>query len=187
MTAEGPNRLAAMPVKRAIRALAALACALTIAACGGEDEGTIPDEQGQQLLSQLGAIQDAVDVDCAAARASAVEFASSVDKLPEEVDTEVRKALSEGSQRLVALTEDPEQCKEPDIGTTDVETTTEPTTTTTSTTSSTTTTEETTTEEEPPTDSGGGPPEDTPGNGNPGGGNFEGGSDGSSGGIGTGD
>lgn len=178
-----PNRLAPMPGFRAYRALAAAACALFLAACGGE-EGTIPQDPGEKLLAQLQAIDEAVNNgQCEAAVATAVEFAETVNNLPEDVDPEVREGLVDASLNLRTLTDDPEQCREPDAGTTDAsapvpettsETETEPTTT------------ETTTEEEepPPADDGqgNGPPPETPGAGTPGAGSDDGGS---SGGIGS--
>ena len=191
MTGKVPNRLAAMPGKgaRATCASAVAACALLLAACGGEDEGTIPQEQGATLLAQLDALESSVETgDCDAAEATADEFAANVNALPGEVPQDVRGALIKASANLEELAADPTQCKEPELGPTDTETTTP--TTTESTTSSTTssTTEDTTTDEEPapPEDPGGGPPADTPGNSDPGGGSgddFEGG--GSSGGIGA--
>ena len=62
-SAEHPvNRLGSMPGNRALlSALAAAACAVGVAACGGDDEdGPIPAEQGNQLLDQLDEIEAAV-------------------------------------------------------------------------------------------------------------------------------
>jgi hypothetical protein len=186
-----PNRLAAMPGKgaRVTCASAVAACALLLAACGGEDEGTIPKEQGATLLAQLDAIESSVEAgDCDAAQATADEFAATVNALPGEVPQDVRGALIEASANLEELAADPAECKEPEVGPTDTETTTSSTTETTTSSTTSSTTDETTTDEEtaPPDDPGGGPPADTPGNSNPGGGSsddFEGGS--SSGGIGA--
>ena len=188
MSVGGPIRLAAMPGIRARRtcALALAACALALTACGGGEEGTIPQEPGQQLLAQLEAIQQAIDSrQCAAAQASAIEFAANVSALPEDVDPAVRAALVDAGANLTALAGDPTQCEEPEIGTTDVA---EPTTTTETTTTETTTDEEhEEPEEKPDEDSGGEPPAETPGKGDPGGpkGDGEGFEGGSSGGIGA--
>lgn len=193
MTLRTPNTLAAMPGKgaRPICAAAAMACAFLLTACGGDDEGTIPPDAGQTLIAQLQEIEDEVNqANCDAAQVTASEFAATVDSLPQSVDPEVRRALDDASAQLETLTNDPDQCLEPEIGTTDTATSTTATEETTSPT--TTTTEETTTGEDEETDeheeTGGGPPADTPGQGDPGGGSgsgndFEGG--GSSGGIGT--
>jgi len=178
-----------MPGIRAITgALAVAACAAALAACGGDDEaGSIPEDQGNQLLGLLDQIDSLVEEGrCDEAQAAAVEFGGQVNQLPSAVDGELRNALVEASARLETLTED--QCDEPEIGPSDdaevVPTEPEPTDTTTTTTDTT---------EEPPDDDddgqgGNGPPADTPGNGNPGGGNSGGGGGGgddSSGGIGS--
>lgn len=159
-------------------ALALAACALALGACGNDDEGTIPREQGEVLLAQLAAVEDAVDNGlCDAARSSAVEFAAAVSELPEDVDADVRAALVEASANLAELADDPSQCTPADTGTTDV---VEPTTTPTTSSTTSSTTEETTTEEheeEPEDRPGKGPPETPPGHDDSG--------DGSSGGIGT--
>ena len=188
MSIGGPIRLAAMPGIRARRtcALALAACALALTACGGDEEGTIPQEPGQQLLAQLQAVRQAIDSgQCDAAQASAVELATNLSALPEDVDPAVRAALVDAGANLTALAGDPTQCEEPDVGTTDVA---EPTTTTETTTTETTTDEEPEEpDEEPEDDSGGEPPADTPGKGDPGGpkGDGEGCEGGSSGGIGA--
>jgi hypothetical protein len=200
MTMRGPSRLASMPGIRAISsALAVVACAGTLAACGGDDEGgPIPQDAGDQMIGQLDQIEELVDQgNCSEARAVAASFAESVDQLPAEVDGELREGLVRASGNLVDLTENTEQCTPPTgtTGETDVvpPETPEETTTTEETTETTTTDED---EEPPPTDEdegdgGGGPPEDTPGNSDPGGGNEGGGNTGggtgddSSGGIGS--
>jgi hypothetical protein len=195
MSGMGVTRLGSMPGIRAISsALAAGACAAALAACGGDDEGgPIPQEEGNQLIGQLDDIESLVEQGaCDAAQQVAVEFATGVNNLPEEVGGELRQRLVEASGNLESLTGD--QCTPP-TGTTgetgelppetteevplpEEETTEEPTTTD---------------EEEPPPpeeDEGNGPPTDTPGGGDPGGGNQGGGSIGgdedSSGGIGSG-
>ena len=192
-TPRTPNRLARMPGTRARSTCAAAiaACALTLAACGGDDEGTIPREQGETLLAQLAEVERSVDTrNCDAARATADEFVATVSGLPAEVGQDVKAKLLEAGKQLEELAADPTQCEEPDTGTTDTGTTSTTSTTETTSTTDDTTTDETTTHEttEPPSDPGG-PPEDTPGNGDPGGpgdsdDDFEGG--GSSGGIGAG-
>ncbi len=175
-----------MPGIRAISsALAVVACAIGVAACGGEDDaGPIPRDEGDQLLAQLDQIESAVErQDCDEAQATALAFADRVDSLPSEVGGELREALVRASVNLESLSST--QCEEPEIGPSGETGVTPPPTTDTTTTSTTDTT--TTTDDEPPPDDtpGGGPPDDTPGNGNPGGG--DGDDDDSSGGIGSGD
>ena len=184
------SRLARMPGIRAIASALAAVCAVAgLAACGSDDEGTIPQENGQLMLAQLEDVEQAVDAqDCDTARSAAVGFTDQVDALPSEVDSEVRDALVEAGNQLVALTQDPEQCTPVDTGASDDATQTEqpeteipeeqevPE-------------EDTTDEETPPPDEGG---DGNSGNGNQGsGGNggqsdgFEGGGDSSGGGIGS--
>lgn len=187
MSRRTPTRLAAMPGIRArlTCALAVAAGAFLLAACGGGEDGTIPQDAGDQLLARLASIEEAVNSgNCETARIDAVELTGAVNSLPDDVDPEVKQGLIQAAAQLQKLTEDPTQCVEPDTGTTDViETTTSTSSSTTSTTESTTST----THEET-TDPDAGPPADTPGNGNPGGPNSPGGDDfegGSSGGIGA--
>jgi len=189
MTMRAASRLASMPGIRArSSALAVVACAAALAACGGDDEGgPIPQEAGDQLIDQLDDIETLVQQgDCETAQQVAASFADGVDQLPEEVGGELRNRLVDASTNLESLTTD--QCTgatgaSGETGEVPPETTEEPTP------------EEPaepapTEEEEPPPeeDGGGGPPANTPGNGDPGGGNEGGGNvggDESSGGIGS--
>lgn len=192
MTRGTPNTLAAMPGKgaRLFCAAAATTCALLLAACGDDGDGTIPPEDGEKLIAQLQEIEDrAAAAECDAAQATASEFAATVDGLPQSVDAEVLRALDAASAQLETLANDPDQCREPETGTTD--TTTDTSTNEATTSSTTSTTDETTDEEDEheeettsDEETGSGPPADTPGEGEPGGDDFEGG--GSSGGIGAG-
>lgn len=112
MKARRAARLAPMPGIRAIlSALVAATCAIAFVACGSDEEGAIPKPDGELLLTQLERIDDAVqNGECDAARATAAEFAETVDQLPEEVDGELRQGLVEASANLEQLTQDPEQC-----------------------------------------------------------------------------
>jgi cobalamin biosynthesis Mg chelatase CobN len=193
------TRVAAMPGKLQMT-LAACLCAGAVAGCGGSDDGTIPPENGEDMLTRLGALEERVQAgDCtgtAGAVAQAEEIQRLVSELPSSVDDEVREALERSSANLIELTE--EQCDEGASGeggsqtTTTDETTTEETTPTTTTT---TTTEETTTtdEDEPSNENqgggntGGGGGGGQPGGGNAGGGNTDGGNAGGGGGSGQGD
>ena len=192
MTMWAASRLASMPgIRASSSALAVVACASALAACGGDDEGgPIPQEAGDQLIGQLDQIETLVsDGDCDEAQQTAASASRRrVNELPEEVGGELRDRLVEASGNLESLTTD--QCTPAtgatgETGEVQPETTEEPTTPE-------ETTEPTTTEEdEPPPeeDDGGGPPADTPGNSDPGGGNEGGGNiggDEGSGGIGSG-
>ena len=177
-------------IRAILGALAAVACAAALAACGGDEEGgPIPESAGDQLLAQLEQIETAVNRgDCAAAQVAATGFAEQVNGL--EVEGQLRTALVDASVNLEGLTEDPEKCQ-PTTGATGeggVEpTTTETVETTTETTETTTDTPTDTTTDKPP--GGGGdeaPPPNDPGQGNQGGGGDPGGAGGnSSGGIGS--
>jgi hypothetical protein len=180
-----------MPGIRAFASALAAVCAVGLPACGSDDEGTIPQENGQAMLAQLDDVEQAVEAqDCDTARSAAVGLTDQVDALPADVDPELRDALVEASNQLVALTQDPEQCTPVETGASDDLTEEEPDTTTEA------PEEELPNEENPPTDEET-PPADEEGNEGPGGGNsgsngnsgsgsdFEGGEDSSGGGIGS--
>jgi hypothetical protein len=184
------TRLGSMPgIRATLSALAVVACAAGLAACGGDEEGgPIPQDAGEALIAQLDEIERAVqEGDCDAAQATALAFAQRVDDLPAEVSGELRTRLVEASANLEALI--PTQCEAaPATGPTG-ETGVVPTTTDTTTSTTETTTTDTTTDEPPPEtdedDEGG---DDQSGSGNAGGGPGAGGSGeggDSSGGIGS--
>jgi hypothetical protein len=184
----GPvTRLGSMPgIRATLGALAVVACAAGLAACGGDEEGgPIPQDAGETLIAQLDEIESAVQAgDCTLAQTTALDFAQGVNDLPTEVSGELRTRLVEASANLEELSQT--QCQEPATGPTG-ETGVVPPTTTTSTTETTTTTDTTTEEPSPDENNGNGPPIEPPGGGNPGG-NSGGGSgegDDSSGGIGS--
>lgn len=118
MSALAASRLGWMLGKRAkIGALATLACALSLAACGGSDDGTIPVETGNALLDQLERIDAAVkDGDCDLAQEESVAFAEAVNELGDEVDPQVREGLVEAGNNLSTLSR--EQCEPADTGAT---------------------------------------------------------------------
>ncbi len=92
-------------------------CTLVLAACGDDEDGTIPDEPAQSLQAQLDQIEASVGAgECDAAQTQAVGFAQSVNELPDDVDSRVREKLVEAAGNLAALTGT--QCEEPDTGTT---------------------------------------------------------------------
>jgi hypothetical protein len=133
--------------------LLAGALAIAIGGCGGDDEGSIPNDDSAELLRLVDSIEsETQNGNCELAQQQALEFSARVDALPQDVDPEVRQGLDEASQQIEDLTQDPTECAV--TGATDpseVETTTEeePETTTDE-------EPETTTDEEPP------PEEDEP-------------------------
>lgn len=151
-----------MPTPRTIFLSLALGavCATTLAACGGDDEGTIPPESASVMLAALDEAQAALEAnECETIASAASEVSDEAAGLPSETDPEVRQAVIAGAEQLFRLARSPDKCetatgpegqqKEPD---TDETTTAPPTTTTEETT--------TTTEEEPPPEQPGneGPP-----------------------------
>jgi hypothetical protein len=188
------SRLAAM-VGRTQISLLLCAFAFGIAGCGGSSDGSIPQEQAGDLLALLDTLQTDVQAgECDHVTGTADEFASRVEQLPSDVDSDVRNELTKAAAHLDQLAGEASSCTPVETGATGpagVETTTETTTpdetTTTSTTDETSTTEETTTtttDEAPPTEpegNGGGngqqpdeapapPPSDNEGQGSSGGG-----------------
>jgi hypothetical protein len=149
----GASRLAAMPGRLRNTLLASL-LALALAGCGSGDEGTIPPDKSETLISLTQAVQsDVANGDCDAARQHANELADQVRALPTPVEPDVRDALEKAAANLVEQTQDTDQCKSTTgaSGPTGTEPTTEPSTTE-PTTTETTTEKETTTEEEPATE-----------------------------------
>jgi hypothetical protein len=147
-----------MPTPRTIFLSLALGavCATTLAACGSDDEGTIPPESASVMVAALDEAQAALEAnECETIASAASEVSDQAAGLPSETDPEVRQAVIAGSEQLFRLARSPDKCEtaaapkgqKPKPDTT--ETTTAPTTTTTE--ETTTTTEETTTtEKEPP-------------------------------------
>jgi hypothetical protein len=184
MTPSEPPRplstLAAMARRRRISLLWCV-LALAIAGCGSGDDGTIPPEEADNLLTLLSDLEDDVAAgDCDLAQQHAQEVATAVEELPGDVDPEVADALAGAADNLDRLAQEPGECTETGTsGAAEEQPATEPTeavtpTTTTEETTTTTTDEETSTpepeEEEPseepeapaPTEEGpsGGPTED---------------------------
>jgi hypothetical protein len=158
-------------------------CAIALAACGSDDRtGQLPPENASVMR---GALEDAraeeSEGDCDGVADAAGNLQTEIDELPEDVDPELRDALTQGAENLAQLAQNPDTCEDQQQQTT---TTTEEIPTETA--PPTTTTEETTTttEEEPEED--GGPPPQPPGQppGPPGGGDNNGGSDSGPGGGG---
>jgi hypothetical protein len=106
----------------------ALAACLVAAGCGSDDEGEgIPAESAQQLQDRLDEIQRRFEFGggaCADIQNDSLPAVEDlINSLPEDVDADVRQALTDGFQRLFVLTDD--QCEEPQTET-EPETVTEP-------------------------------------------------------------
>jgi hypothetical protein len=183
-------------------ALAAVALAMAISACGssGGDNATIPPNDAAELTSALDEVQAAVDKGrCAKAEEAAASFVDVVNGLGDTVGTANKEALRSAGENLEKLAQDRQQCV-PKTGTTDLSgqqtTTSEPTTTPPPTTETTTSSTTTTTTESPPSNTGGGtggggqpsggPPSGGGGQTGGGGGGSVGGGAGGTGGTGTG-
>jgi hypothetical protein len=160
------------------------ACAIAVAltGCGSGDEGTIPQDSANDLLTTLDGIESSLGSgDCSLIPGLVNNFVEQVNALPAEVDDEVERGLTQAAANLVELSQDPGQCEEVTgaSGEDEVETTpttTEPETSTTTTETETDTT--TTDEEQPPPDQDEGGDEGTPPAELPGGGEGGGGSGG---------
>lgn len=108
------HTLARVLGKRAtLGAMSTIACALAMSACGGNDEeGTIPQDQGDQIVALLDQLDQRVDDgNCVAAQATALEIVRRVEALPEEVDGELRETLVTASGNLVSQSRS-DQCQE---------------------------------------------------------------------------
>jgi hypothetical protein len=111
------NTLAAMPgPRRRLAATAAIAAAaLGLAACGSEDDGTIPRDDAEAMLAFLSEVQSAVDAGaCTSATTDASQFVEAVNQLPKDVGTETKEELRAAGENLVEMTQDETKCAEPD-------------------------------------------------------------------------
>ena len=189
--ASAATRLAAMPgQKRLAGALAAVAVAVAISACGSSgDNATIPPENANQLTAALNGVQDAVDAqDCQLAKQRAHDFINAVNELPDTVGTADKDALRSAGENLEKLASNPSQCV-PSTGTTGLPgqqttSTTQSTTSVPTTTVPTTTTTTSTTQTTPPENGGGNQGNGGGGSSGNGGGETGGGSNTSGGGGG---
>ncbi len=98
--------------KRLAGALAAVAVAVAISACGSSNsDQTIDQADANRLISELNGVQDAVDSrDCKRAKQRADEFVNSVNELPETVGTDNKETLRNAGANLEKLASDPNQC-----------------------------------------------------------------------------
>ncbi len=167
--------------------LLALVTVATFGGCGSSGD-SIPSGDADQLLKRLDEVEGAIESGkCEGAQASAQLFVTQVDQLPASVDSDVKKALDAGSERLSQLAADPEQCTQTGPSGFSGQQTTETPTTQPATTETTTTS--TSTQEEEPKEPGGGGEQgggNEGGGGNQGGGGEGGGGDGGDGGTGSG-
>lgn len=199
---EALTRLAAMPAKKRLAVLIAIAAiAAAVAGCGSDEvKGTLTAEQAAQLSTDLDAVQQATDGnDCSTAAFAVRQFRADVFGLPSETGTELKAALQDGGQQLSTLVADQCGTASGTTGATGDQTASSPSSKdTTSRTSSTTSTPTATTPdtataptEEPPSPpsggngnpsgNGNGQGNGNPGNGNPSGGGSTGGGTGGTG------
>jgi hypothetical protein len=129
------------------------ATALGVVACGGSD-GPAPSigrGAAATLLSELQQVEANVNVgSCAVASTHAQALLDDINKLPDSVDPDVRRALDSGASQLTVLLTEPGQC-ESQTGTTNTNTTNTATTKTNTTPTQTTTTTPTQTTTTTPT------------------------------------
>ncbi len=160
------TRLAAMP-RRGPICLLSCVFALAFASCGSSNDGTIPPDEADTLLTLVAAVKnDVVNGECDRAKAHAQELVSEVDQLPNEVDPDVADELAKAATNLEGLSET--DCTDTGAsGETGVATTSTTSSTTTEVTTAPTTTEETsttsTTTDQQPTEQ----PNQTPPTGQP--------------------
>ncbi len=201
------TRLAAMPAKKRLAVLIAIAAiAAAVAGCGSDEiKGTIPASNAAQLRSDLDAARSRKrERRLHGAKARVQDFVEHVDLLPATSGTALKEALRDAGDNLEQLVQEP--CgsgatgaagEQPTSSTTKEATATDTTATTGTTSNSSTST--TVPSEEPPSPPGGGSgnglgngnaggngqSNGNPGNGNPGGGGSTGGT-GGTGGTGVG-
>src|SRR5262245_54402995 len=155
-TQKSVTRLAAMPFgpRTILAAMAAAALALAAGGCGSSDDKSIPPANSDQLLTQLGNVRAQVESgDCELAKSSAIQFKSSVDSLPSDVQDDTRKDLDQLADNLSEITNVPNQVAREGAsgpkGATASDTSRTEESTTAETTTSTTTSETTTKPDEP--------------------------------------
>ncbi|MGI9020276.1 MAG: hypothetical protein ACR2G3_06160 [Solirubrobacterales bacterium] len=101
--------------RRASALAVTLLCILGLAACGSDEEGTIPPESAEVLLSALSEVEASVQSgDCTSATTDASQFLENVRLLPKQVGEETKADLFEAGNHLVELTQDPAKCQEPE-------------------------------------------------------------------------
>ena len=144
---------------RTALALALAAGSMALAACGGDEGGTIPQANADALLEQVDRLeQDVASGNCSLATDAVNDLTTQINALPKEVGLETKNDLRDLATNLEDLLS---QCQEPDTGASG-ESGVTPTTSTTTTTTETDTETDTGSEEPPeqPSDEGTGVPPD---------------------------
>ena len=111
MRPRGLHTLARVLGKRAtLGAMSTIACAAMLAACGGSedpDEGSIPAQTGENIITKLDEVQTQFDDgECEAAAASAAQVQAAVAGLGSNVKGDLEAALVEASSNLVSIVRD---------------------------------------------------------------------------------
>lgn len=113
MKPRGLHRLARVLGKRAtLGAMSTIACAAALAACGegDEPEPSIPEGTGDQIVTSLEIVRDAVaEGKCDEAEAIALNIRNAIGELPADVPDDLEQALVRGSDNLIQQI--PEQCE----------------------------------------------------------------------------
>ncbi|HET7574053.1 MAG TPA: hypothetical protein VFJ99_02955 [Solirubrobacterales bacterium] len=79
---------------------AALAAALALAACGGEDAKLLPGETAREITANLDTVKQlAGEGDCVGAESAVVQVSEQIEAL-EGVDPKLKRALEDGAARL---------------------------------------------------------------------------------------
>ena len=116
MTQDAPITLARM-LRPARTSLALVLClaAGTLAACGSEDEGTIPQDNSDAMLATLDQVENAVEEgNCEIAANGVAQLNEQVNTLPKEAGVEVKDDLRRLVDNLDQQVNDPNQCEAPD-------------------------------------------------------------------------
>lgn len=101
-TPRGFSRLARMPLPppSALAFGLAVAAALTLAACGGEDAKLLPGETAREITANLETVKQLTDEgDCVGAESAAQQVSAQIEAL-DGVDAKLKEALRKGAARL---------------------------------------------------------------------------------------
>lgn len=110
--ARAVTRLGAMGRRLQISLLAPFA-ALALVGCGSGDDGTIPEQSGNDLLTLLETLQNDVNGgDCETIPGLADQLQAEIQALPSDVDPEVKTELLDAAANLETLSVDPPECVE---------------------------------------------------------------------------
>jgi hypothetical protein len=93
--------------------------ALALAACGDDEEGLLPGNTAEDILTNLERVeQRAEEQDCSGAAAAADQVAAQIEELGPEVSDRLKRALTEGAEQLqdvvASCEEEPVAPVEPD-------------------------------------------------------------------------